>query len=150
MILKYTFQATFDDGSIALGTVKFEPSTTFTYVSEFKAQPSGFFFPGLTMTDLTPSASAAIEGGDLVMRIGASTLPPLPFGNDYQEFRLRPDLTGQECFIEDRTTVSQCRQIASATVDIDHVQPVPVPPAVGLLGASLLLLVVGLGRRKSI
>jgi len=146
-----TLQAQMDDGSIV--DAIFNDDGTFTYSSEFRLQIDGFYFPGLTIFQSTPLASAAVESATLYFRIGAASWPQLPYGHDYQEFKI--DMwtrQGQECYIDDGSTVVHCRQIVSADLETTAppVNQVPLPGwSIGVTMALIIGIAVRAARRPS-
>lgn len=143
MITLYVVAATMSDGSILNASAYIQgPTPEFTYSSSFKTQPNGFLFPGLTITEESPLVSVALEGVDLVFRVGSTHFTKLPYGQDFQEFRINIlNSSGQECFIEDNTTQVHCRSVVDATVIQDPAAPpVPLMPSwVGLCFGVVLI-----------
>ena len=135
-----TLTAQMSDASTIAAT--FNDDGTFAYASSFVMQPDGFYFPGLSMSETTPLASAAREGTTLFFRIGAASWPAPPYGQDYQEFRIDTiTRQGRECFIGDGSTVVHCRSIVTAdfvtTAPESH--QVPMLPGGWMMALFLLL-----------
>jgi len=123
-----TLTAQMSDASTITAT--YNDNGTFAYSSSFVLQVTGFYFPGMTISHDTPIASAVMEGTRLVFRLGASTDPVLPYGQDFQKFEIDTfTRQGQECFTEDGQTITHCRSIVSAdlstTAPESHQVPIP-------------------------
>jgi hypothetical protein len=130
------------DGSTI--TARIGDDGTWEYDSSFVLQTDGFYFPGMTINQNTPTASVAMEGASVVFRMGASSNPVPPVSYDFQWFTIDTfSREGKECFIEDSQTVTHCRVIVSA--DLEMTAPVNQVPLPGWSIGVTMALIIGVG-----
>jgi hypothetical protein len=130
------------DGSTI--TARVGDDGTWEYDSSFVLQTDGFYQPGMTINQNTPTASVAMEGTAIVFRMGASSDPVFPYGQDFQKFEIDTfTRAGRECFTEDHTTVTHCRVIVSA--DLEMTAPVNQVPLPGWSIGVTMALIIGVG-----